>query len=437
MRVRAGPAAVGAIPLGRFFSQALLCRLSGALAGYLTILLLAAYTAPADLGWFATALAVAMLASAGAGLGQPVAVLRLIHGEGCKTDFEPSLVGASAILSLAGAFSAGIAVAVGGELLTAWRLVSAPPGLLLWTGVAAAGLAALEWSSAVLRAQQRFAEALVPREVFWRIASLAAIVIWLLLGEPVTAVHAVSTIAVMLWLGMIWQWRLLASCLMPGSFMRAAAKCAGLLRSSRDFWITAVSAPLANHLGLIVLGCALSIESAGVFFLLDRTAQLLVFVLTSLGAIATPMMAQLRKAGELERLRVVFMSTSFYSGAAALGLFALLVLFGPSLLAVAAPGHEAAYPLLLLLALGQVVNAATGPAGSLLLVADHERLAMRLGLLFNCAGVLLTGICAIGFGLPGAVLASTAILVARSVVTFACCLQILGLRPLLRMERQL
>ncbi|WP_342641199.1 lipopolysaccharide biosynthesis protein [Rhodoligotrophos ferricapiens] len=428
MRENALPIPIGAARLRRSFGQAFIYRGLGALAGYLTVLLLARFAAPQDFGWFATALAIITLGPSVAGAGQPMAVLRFVRRGTARTGSDDRFLRASASVNVIGAVTTGLALAVIGELSLRLELLSAPPGLFLWTGLAVAALTALEWASAVLRAQGRLSEAFIPREILWRVGCLAGIIFCLSTGQGIDARLTLAMIAVSLLICLALQWRNMHDSIPTAAASLEPGERTGFRRLGRDLWIIAMSQPLANQVGLLVLGSSLSLESAGLFLFLDRTAQLLVFVLTSLAAIASPMMAQLRRDGDLDGLRVVFMSTCVYGGAAALGLFALLILLGPALLSFISPAYGEAYPFLLLLALGQVVNAATGPAAALLMVADHEHLAMRLGLLFNGLGLVLVASGALAFGLPGAVVASFATTAVRSTVAFACCLHILGLR---------
>ena len=198
MRENALPIPIGAARLRRSFGQAFIYRGLGALAGYLTVLLLARFAAPQDFGWFATALAIITLGPSVAGAGQPMAVLRFVRRGTARTGSDDRFLRASASVNVIGAVTTGLALAVIGELSLRLELLSAPPGLFLWTGLAVAALTALEWASAVLRAQGRLSEAFIPREILWRVGCLAGIIFCLSTGQGIDARLTLAMIAVSL-----------------------------------------------------------------------------------------------------------------------------------------------------------------------------------------------------------------------------------------------
>jgi O-antigen/teichoic acid export membrane protein len=158
---------------------------------------------------------------------------------------------------------------------------------------------------------------------------------------------------------------------------------------------------------IVIVGLMLGSRDAGIYAAASKTASLVMFVITAVNAVATPHYASLWALGrrdELQRLVTRLAGVIFWpSLAISLG---IAVLSGP-LLALFGSGFGAARASLLVLLVGQVINAAAGSVGYLLTLTGHHREAIRaLGLsAIGCIALAVAGVAA--FGLIGAAIGST------------------------------
>jgi O-antigen/teichoic acid export membrane protein len=139
-----------------------------------------------------------------------------------------------------------------------------------------------------------------------------------------------------------------------------------------------------------------------------------------------PTAASLHGAGETERLRVTFARMTWATAAVGLVVGALLIVAGPWLLGLFGPEFVAGYPALVVLVVGQVVNAATGSVGVILGMTGHAgRLFVNAGLTAVLT-VVLNVLLIPQFGIVGSALATSISLATVNIVRTIQVRQVLG-----------
>lgn len=158
------------------------------------------------------------------------------------------------------------------------------------------------------------------------------------------------------------------------------------------FWIAA-SAPLVLVEGLyllmtntdiVLLGYFADPDDVGVYFAATRIANLMAFIFFSLNALAVPKFAELHGAGkhaELQRFVRGVIHAMFWPTLAA-GTFLLAA--GEFILGLFGTGFEAGYPMLVLLMLGFLMRAATGPTEYLLNMTGNQNV---VALIYGLAAI--------------------------------------------------
>lgn len=129
-----------------------------------------------------------------------------------------------------------------------------------------------------------------------------------------------------------------------------------------------------NRADAVVLGTMVDMDTVGVYSAASRIAQVNVFVLASANTIAAPMLAHAHHAGNPKHFTSIRRQAMGLSTLGALPLCAIMLVFPAELLGLFGQEFSRGVPLLRILALGQLVNAATGPVGFALLMSGRERL---------------------------------------------------------------
>jgi O-antigen/teichoic acid export membrane protein len=171
-------------------------------------------------------------------------------------------------------------------------------------------------------------------------------------------------------LGAWWLWRAL-----PAGVHQAAPETEIPVwrRAGQLLTISRGGGMMLNRIDLVFLGALAGASSAGVYRAATALASLIAFGLAAVNVVAAPNFSRLDVEKErAEMVRMLAMASKL-SLACALPLVAVLVVFGRDIISVVyGKPFAGAYVPLIILVLGQLFNAATGPVGSLLVMTGQE-----------------------------------------------------------------
>lgn len=134
-----------------------------------------------------------------------------------------------------------------------------------------------------------------------------------------------------------------------------------------------LSQVLMNRADVLVLGTLADDGAVGLYGAAARIAILNTFALTAVNAVVSPMIAAAYHGGRKRQAWGLQHRAMLFGTLGALPPCALMLFFPEVLLGAFGPGFVEAAPVLRILALGQLINAATGPVGNALLMTGHER----------------------------------------------------------------
>lgn len=147
---------------------------------------------------------------------------------------------------------------------------------------------------------------------------------------------------------------------------------------------------------------------AGIYAAATRIALLVAFLLIAVNTVIGPIVAARHSTGEhAEVQRTLTLAARAIFAFTAVGALAL-VLLGPVALRLFGPGFEAGYPALVVLLVGQVVNALAGSVGQVLNMTGHERLTATVITAAAIANVALNAALIPPLGTIGAAIATAA-----------------------------
>ena len=172
--------------------------------------------------------------------------------------------------------------------------------------------------------------------------------------------------------------------------------------------------PLLNQFSLIVIGAVQDSTAAGLYGAASRIANILQLPAVALTAAIGPMAADFHARGDIEALqRVTRFGVRSIFGlalAAAIG----LAVFGNWILGMLGEEFEAAYPVMMILAAGQLFFAAAAPAGILLNMTGHQNESARIMLISVVGNALFLAVLIPMFGALGAAVATALTIAAWS-----------------------
>jgi O-antigen/teichoic acid export membrane protein len=118
-----------------------------------------------------------------------------------------------------------------------------------------------------------------------------------------------------------------------------------------------------------------SIVAVGQYAAAIRYSAFIAMPLQSLNVVFAPTIAELHHKGEKEKLAVMFKVVTNWTIIFSLPICLVTILFSRPLLGISGDSFLAAWPLLLMLSVGNMVNAGTGSVGYILLMTGHQKLS--------------------------------------------------------------
>ncbi|MCB9655205.1 MAG: oligosaccharide flippase family protein [Deltaproteobacteria bacterium] len=156
----------------------------------------------------------------------------------------------------------------------------------------------------------------------------------------------------------------------------------------------------------LLLGMLCDASDLGVYAAARRLALLSSYVLVATNTSFGPVAARLHARGQLPELQRVASKTAALSTLTSVPLTVVLLVWGDTLLGYFGEGFVVGRTALAILAVAQLVNAATGPVGTVLIMTGEERKVMVGMGVSVVVGIVLNLLLIPAFGIEGAALAS-------------------------------
>ncbi len=184
-----------------------------------------------------------------------------------------------------------------------------------------------------------------------------------------------------------------------------------LRKTCTPLWLVAVLRQVVEWAPQLMLGAWASAENVAFLAVAQRTAMLTSFVLFAVNAIAAPKFAAMHAKGDSKGLQHMAIWSVRLMLLAAVPALMLMLLAPEWLMSFFGEQFRAASTALMILALGQFVNIATGSVGYLLSMTGHERELRNNALVSAVVGLVLGTVLIPAYSLLGASIA-TAVAVA-------------------------
>jgi O-antigen/teichoic acid export membrane protein len=178
---------------------------------------------------------------------------------------------------------------------------------------------------------------------------------------------------------------------------------------------------------ILLLGSMKGAQTAGVYAIASRLADLIAFGLISVNLALAPVAARLWARRDIARLQQIVTRSVRAGLIFTVPVAVILIFFGEKLLSVFGPEFPRGQPALVILVIGQIVNVGMGPVALLLIMTGHER-----------EFAIATGVCAFvnialnltlihSWGLAGSAVAVTISIIIWNMVMAVCVKRRLGI----------
>jgi O-antigen/teichoic acid export membrane protein len=362
-----------------------------------------------EYGYFAFGLSLATILAIGANFGQQTAILRywpeaMVAGRPGQA--REALAAGGAITLIAGLAVTAAVLAAGAA---AGALAGGPVAHLFAAAALILPLAFAEYWSSGLRAQGSVWTGLAPRDLIWR-AALPLLVVGLF----------TAGVALRGWMALLLTAAVLAAALLLQVFLarrgryELAVGFAGLRnywrergKASRSFFLGTVLDSAALNMDVIFVGLLVAPAVAGVYFNAFRTAGLLTLFMFAITLVVAPMVAQHYHAGDMRKAQAITALCAWAGFVFSLAVFAGFLLFGEAIMALFGGSHEQGALLLLILSIGLLVDAATGPSRIVMMMTGHEKQYVRIFGAVIVVGMIVQIPAILAWGAIGAAVVNT------------------------------
>ncbi|MGD9480125.1 lipopolysaccharide biosynthesis protein [Shinella sp. G-2] len=377
-------------------------KLASAGLTFLLFVAAAMVTDQRQFGLFSTAYAGASLVSFFAIVGQHAAVMRFWPQHAGSGDIATAngLLARAIRLTLTGIVVSSLLVAAA-ALLPFFRETPEWADLCLATAVLAFALGWSEFTACALRAKNVLFGGLLPRDIVWRVVSIAAFLAIRLFAPGVSAVEATWLIAILLLLCVLPQTIVLLrdTRRLPRGPLGAAEK-AEFKAVTLGLWgVTALPPALAQASTLLVAGL-LGPEAAGALFVADRVMRLAVLALNGINQALAPQISASFHRGERAHVQRIVGLTAIAGFALALAMLVVFILFGQPILAIFDHAYATGtmHAALVILGLGALVGTACGPTELTMQLTGLQRELFRTLIVVNTLGLCATAAFTLSFG---------------------------------------
>jgi O-antigen/teichoic acid export membrane protein len=332
------------------------------------------------------------------------------------------------VLTLAIVCLAATALLLWGEHLDPKKLECYALGLLL---VPIISLGALR--GAMLRGLRKLIYGQLPERVIRPLLFLVLIVsLWLLLGrsffQPSNVLLLQIVSATLAFGAGIYYFLKFKPAQLAGAVPHY--RTALWLKSSIPFGLTTALTTINGQTDILALGMFGSDADVGTYRVAVQLATLIIFGLQVVNGIQSPHVAHMYASGDMPRLHKLIARSSQAVLLFALPVMLVLVVFGKPIIALAfGKEFEGAYLPLVILSVGQLVNATMGSVGLLLNMTGHEHDTMTSVLVGAVINVVLCFTLIPILGMIGAALATAVTLVVWNVLMWFKVRRRLGIEP--------
>jgi len=355
-------------------------RVLWALISFAGAALLARWFSAGDYGRYAAVTSLITFLSVVCALGAPNALVRMLaefggdHPTGDKAALAHGALRATHIAALVASVGAALALAAGAAALHFMHL--APDAMVYVAGAAMLPAFTLtDVEAAAGRSYGRVFSALAPKDVIWRLLLIPLAWGVTRLMPPQTQLTAFLLLAALSLtvLAVVQAWTVRRA--VPPAVWEAPPlyRFRDLVRISTSTWVTQVASAVFRSLDVVIAGLFLPPRQVGLYFAASRVAALISFVLVSTNLIVGPEVAKLHHSGAHAQLIRTLKLASMIVFLPSLLAFVACVVFPERVLGLFGQGFGDARVELIVLAVGQLINAATGCVGIVLMMTGLER----------------------------------------------------------------
>lgn len=229
-------------------------------------------------------------------------------------------------------------------------------------------------------------------------------------------VQAIALLGIVLLLIAIYQIAMIFRGLPPmAKGVKAAYDVGTWVRVSLPMLLIRGFQVIMERMDIVVIGFMLGAVEVGIYNVASRGANLLSFSLSAVSAITAPRMSPLYNEGRLEELERIVKRAALLSLVISGVFFVGLVIFANFLLSIFGDDFLVGRNTMVILAIGQLVNAFAGQGGYLLHLTGHQNISGRIYFVSMIMNIVLNIVLIPIYGYEGAALGTSLTAIVQNV----------------------
>jgi O-antigen/teichoic acid export membrane protein len=399
---------------------------AGAVLSFVLQVLLARWIGKEGYGNFSYAYNWAQILAVFGAFGFTISILRFLpdyiarkdwsHVQGLLATFRLITLGASSLMALLVMVYFGI---FGQEGINE---------LVLFAGIGLTPLIAMkDLNTEAIRGSNQIGLAYGPPYVLQPILVIALSLMTLNVVGFMSSMGAVTALGISLFIVIIGQSIILRRVLLQTQQTTSAYAVSEWLKPSPSLLIVQGALVVMSRSDLLVVGLLLGATDVGVYAAATKSAYLIGFVLVAVNAVIAPKIAPLYSDSDKQGLQELVKKGTRLAASIALIATIFMIGFSAQILELFGEGFAAARVSLIILSIGQLANAATGPVGYLLNLTGHQRVTALVYSLAALLGVVLAYVLVPTMGFNGAAIGAAMALVFQNLTLYVLVQRYLGL----------
>ncbi|MDR3473088.1 MAG: oligosaccharide flippase family protein [Devosia sp.] len=409
-------------------------KLASAGLSFVMFVVIAMVTDERQFGLYSATYAGASLVSFFASVGQQSTVLRFWPQYAGAGDFAAahSFMARAILVTLGGlTISSLLILAVGlvpalGEKTPEWLPLCASAALLSFA------LGWSEFASGAFRAKSVLIAGLLPRDVIWRAATIAIIIVMHFMHLETSATIATLLTAGVLLVATLPQAVILLRDTVGAERRRLSpAQKAEFNTVTMGLWGATSLPPALGQVSTLLVAAILGPEAAGAVFVADRTTRLVVLALTGINQALAPEISGAFYRGSKAHVQRITSLTALGSSLVALTILASFWLFGSFILGVFEQAYATPtmHAVLIIFGTGATVASACGPIELVLQLTGLQHSLLKLLVVVNVIGLGITAVGTYFFGPIGSALSIAATVICWNVIAVIISSTRIGINP--------
>ncbi len=209
------------------------------------------------------------------------------------------------------------------------------------------------------------------------------------------------------------------------------------LRSTIPFGMTAALQLINGRTDVLALGVFQTDEDVGIYRVAAQLAIVVIFGMQAVATVQGPHIAHLFAKGDMQKLQQLMTRSAQAIMMIAIPAVLVIVVFGEQIIRIVyGPAFESAYVPLVILCVGQLVNASMGSVAALLNMTGHERETTKSVLVGAVVNLLLNLSLVPVWGMTGAALATAVTLIVWNLIMWRKARLLTGIETSLLFRRR-